>query len=384
MSRRIASIDALRGLVMIVMALDHVRDFVHESAGTFQPEDLARTSAPLFLTRWITHICAPVFMLTAGLGAWFYLRNGRTAGQLSRFLWTRGAWLILLELTVLRFGMNFNLTEGVLILTVLWGLGWSMIALGFLSRLPVRVLAVLSVAVIALHNLADSVPSKAFGGFAWLWTVLHQPGAIRVGSLIAIPSYSVIPWAFVMPAGFCLGPVMEARPEYRRSWLIRTGLGLTLAFLVLRAVNVYGDPSPWTGGLLSFLRSTKYPPSLDFLLMTLGPALLMLAWFDRMELARTSPLMVFGRVPLFYFMGHFYLAHLAAVGLALIRYRSAGFLFRPLPWIGGGAGPVPKDYGYSLPVVYAVWIAVVAAMYPACLWFARLKDRGRWEWLSYF
>jgi uncharacterized membrane protein len=382
---RVQSIDALRGLVMIVMALDHTREYFHSSAMIFQPEDLSRTSAILFFTRWITHFCAPVFFFTAGTGASFRVRANRTTAELSRFLWARGLWLVFLELTVLRLAMNFSLTRGIVLLSILWALGWSMVALGFLVHLPVRMLAVLSVAVIALHNLADPVQAAQFGNAAWIWNVLHQLGTFRVGSVTVLANYPLAPWIFVMSAGFCFGRIaVPGTVEGRRiAW--RLGLVLTLAFLVIRGINVYGDPLPWSHHfpgrtVLSFLKCAKYPPSLDFLLMTLGPALLLLAWFDRRTLGAANPLLVFGRTPLFYFLGHFFLVHALTVPFAMVRYGRAGFLFGPLPSLGG---TWPAHYGYDLWVVYAIWIGVVVAMYPLCLWFARLKDRRRDWWLSY-
>jgi uncharacterized membrane protein len=386
---RVASVDALRGLVMIIMALDHVRDFFHAAAFQFQPEDLTRTTVAIFFTRWITHLCAPVFMFTAGIGAFFWLSRRRTISELSRFLWKRGLWLIVLELTVLRFAMNFGLFSGVLLLSILWALGWSMIALGFLARLPIRTLAIVSVAVIALHNLADPIQASRFGAAAGLWNILHQIGVFHVGPITALSAYPLVPWFAVMAAGFCFGPILSLNPASRRRSMLRLGLGTIAAFLVIRAINVYGDPQPWSQQgqpvmtALSFLRCTKYPPSLDFLLMTLGPALVLLAMLDRVRLSKTNPLMVFGRVPLFYFLGHFYLAHLLAIPLAFVRYGRAGFLFNPQFPSGNVANPYPPDYGYSLGVVYMIWIGVVAAMYPLCLWFARLKERRSDWWLSY-
>jgi uncharacterized membrane protein len=386
---RIGSVDSLRGLVMVIMALDHVREFFHAGAMSFQPEDLTRTTVALFFTRWITHICAPVFMFTAGLAAFFWLGRGRTTGELSRFLWKRGIWLVVLELTVLRFAMNFSLTNGVVILSILWALGWSMVALGFLVRLPIRILAIVSVLVIALHNLADPLQASQFGAAAWLWNVLHQPGVFRAGSALVVAAYPLVPWFAVMAAGFCFGPVMSLEPARRRQWMIRLGLGMTVAFLLIRGINIYGDPTRWSHQatpvltVLSFLRCTKYPPSLDFLLMTLGPALLLLAAFERFTLSKTSPLTVFGRVPLFYFLVHFFVAHLLTIPLALLRYGHAAFLLNPLPSIGGAPDSYPPGFGYSLPAVYLIWIAVVALMYPLCLWFARLKERRNDWWLSY-
>jgi uncharacterized membrane protein len=385
---RVASVDALRGLAMIIMALDHVRDLFHSGAMVFQPEDLTRTTAALFFTRWITHICAPAFMFTAGLGAFFWWNRGRTKSQLSRFLWTRGLWLVVLDLTVVRFALNFSLTSGFVILNVLWALGWSMIALGFLAHLPMRVLTVFSISVIALHNLADPITAAQFEGAGWLWNVLHQPGVLEIGSVPVLVAYPLVPWIAVMAAGFCFGRIMTLDAPQRRKWLIRIGLGLTLAFLVIRGINTYGDPQPWSSQipgtvLLSFLRTTKYPPSLDFLLMTLGPTILLLALLERFRLSPKNPLLVFGRVPLFFFVLHLYVIHVAAIPLALLRYGNIGFLRNVLPSLGGDPRLYPSGYGYDLWVVYALWITVVALLYPVCLWFARLKQRRSDWWLSY-
>lgn len=383
---RVISVDALRGLVMIVMALDHTREFFHAGAMTFQPDDLTRTTAVLFFTRWITHICAPVFMFTAGLGAFLWMRRGRTASQLSYFLWKRGLWLVILELTMLRLALDFSYGTGFVLLTILWALGWSMVALGFLVRLPLRALAVLSIAVIALHNLADPVSARQFGGAAWAWNILHQPGLFSVAGVPVHVAYPLVPWIAVMSAGFCFGPIVELDPPKRRWWIARIGLGLTLAFLVIRGINIYGDPVPWSAQIpgmtvLSFLKCTKYPPSLDFLLMTLGPALLLMAWLDRIPLPNTNPLIVFGRVPLFYFLVHMFVIHGLTIPFALLRYGHAGFLMNP--FLGGPANLLPSGYGYPLWVVYAVWLTVVALLYPLCLWFSRLKARRRDWWLSY-
>jgi len=381
-------VDALRGLVMIVMALDHTRDYFHAGAMSFQPEDLTRTTAVLFFTRWITHICAPVFMFTAGIGAFFWLHRGRTVSQLSHFLWKRGVWLVFLELTALHFVMTFSLVKGLVFLSILWALGWSMVVLGFLVRVPVRTLAVLSIGVVLLHNLADPVRASQFGAAAPVWNILHQPGAFRVNGALVVAAYPLIPWFAVMALGFCFGSVVTLDPARRRWWMLRIGLGLTLAFLVIRGINIYGDPNPWSTKIpgmtvLSFLRCTKYPPSLEFLLMTLGPALLLMAWLDRLTLTKTNPLLVFGRVPLFYFLVHFFVIHLLTIPFALVRYGHAAFLLNPLPSVGGDAKLYPPDFGYSLAVVYAVWIVVVTLLYPMCLWFSRVKERRDDWWLSY-
>jgi uncharacterized membrane protein len=265
---------------MIVMALDHVRDFLHVGAMSFRPEDLSRTTAALFFTRWITHICAPVFMFTAGLGAFFWLNSGHTKSQLSRFLWTRGLWLALLDVVVVQFGFDFSFGSGPVILNVLWALGWCMVILSVLIHLPIRVLAPLSIAVIALHNLADNVSASQFGSLGWVWTLVHQPGMLPIHGAVVVVAYPLVPWFAVMAAGFCFGPIFSLDPDQRQRRIVRIGLGLTIAFLVIRGINIYGDPAPWSNQppgmtVLSFLRCNKYPPSLDFLLMTLGPALLL-------------------------------------------------------------------------------------------------------------
>jgi uncharacterized membrane protein len=391
---RLASVDALRGGVMIVMALDHVRDFIHRGAMTGSPTDLKTTTAALFLTRWVTHFCAPVFMFTAGLGAYFYLRNGqRTKAQLSRFLITRGLWLMFLEVTVMQVAYNFNpATSDPFFVLVLWVLGVCMIVLAGLVWIPIAWLTGLSVATILLHNTLDGIRPQMFGGFAPVWTLLHQVGVFPVAGRTVILPYPLIPWVAVMALGFCFGPIFELAPAERRRRLLRIGIGATIAFVALRALNVYGDPSRWawqpTGvfTVLSFLNVTKTPPSLLFLLMTLGPATVALARFDRMAWSRSNPLIVFGRVPLLYFVLHFVAAHLAAVVLAFARYGTAtfSFLWIPFPSMSGPADLFPPDFGYDLWVAYAVWIAVVLALYPVCRWFAGVKERNQSWWLSYF
>jgi uncharacterized membrane protein len=385
---RLPSVDALRGLVMIIMALDHTRDFFNASAMVFQPEDLSRTTTALFLTRWVTHICAPVFSFTAGLGAFFWLSHGRTPSQLASFLIKRGVWLMLIDLTVMRFALTFSMTKGVVILNVLWVLGLSMIVLALFVRLPIKWLAAGSIAVIALHNLTDSIDAAQFGSFAWVWNILHQQGLFSVAGAPVVVAYPLIPWPAVMALGFCMGKILVLPAPDRRRLLTWLGLATIAAFLIIRGINLYGDPQPWSTKfpgmtVLSFLRCTKYPPSLDFLLMTLGPAFLLLAWFDRIPFTRNNPLIVFGRVPFFYFVVHFYLIHLLTFPVALWHYGRAAFLLQPLPSLGGPADLYPPNFGYSLATVYAVWLAVLVLMYPVCRWFADLKRRRKDPWLSY-
>lgn len=385
---RLPSIDMLRGLAMVIMAIDHTRDFVHSAAMNFPPEDLGRTTTAIFLTRWITHVCAPTFMLCAGLGAWLRLQRTGSMAELSRFLWTRGLWLVVLELTVVRFGFFFNVDYSVMFLLVFWALGMSMIALALLVRLPSAVLLAVSIGMILLHNLADGVSAARFGSFAWVWQVLHQQGLLLRKPLVIL-AYPLVPWIGVMGLGFCLGQVYRLPPERRRPLLIRLGLGLTLAFLALRALNVYGDPRPWAVQgrpaftLLSFLNTTKYPPSLAFLLMTLGPAIACLGWLDSKTPSERNPLLVFGRVPLFYFVMHLPLIHAVARVLTWFRHGAVPFLFLPPPTVGSPRQAFPPDYGWDLWVVYVVAAGVELALYPLCLWLSRLKRRRRDWWLGY-
>jgi uncharacterized membrane protein len=391
-SRRIESIDAMRGLVMVLMALDHVRDFIHRGAMSYSPTDLARTTPVLFLTRWVTHLCAPAFMFTAGLGAYLWWQRGRTRGELSTFLWTRGLWLVLLELTVMRLAYNFDLSRQYpVLLLVLWVLGVCMIGLALLVWLPVRVLFGVSVAVIVLHNCLDGIAPARFGALAGLWNLFHQSGAFRLGGATVIVGYPLVPWVTVMALGFCFGPLFQREQAVRRRYLAWIGAAATLGFVVLRGLNGYGDPQPWTSQgspvstALSFLNTTKYPPSLAFLLMTLGPVFLALAWLDRPGLEPSNPLVIFGRVPLFYFVVHFYAAHAVAAVLALGRYGPAalGFIFHPVPSMGGPPELFPPNFGYDLWVAYLVWLLLVLALYPACRGFAAVKARRSDRWLSY-
>src|SRR5579884_2851439 len=377
---RLQPIDTVRGAVMILMALDHVRDFMHSAAFAFSPTDLTRTTAAIFFTRWVTHFCAPVFMFTAGLGAFLYARN-RTRSQLARFLWTRGLWLIVLELIVVHLALSFNFDYHFLVLNVLWALGWSMVALGALIHLPVRVLTILSVATICLHNALDRVQAAQLGALGPLWNLLHQIGAIQIGGRTIVAAYPFIPWFAVMAAGYCCGPLFLLDPDRRRRILVWLGAGLSVAFVAVRALNIYGDPAPWSKTLLSFLNCQKYPPSLDFLLMTLGPALLVMGLLEGVMLRPGNPLVIFGRTPLFYFVIHLFVIHAAAVLLGVVRYGEAGWALTTMPSMGGPK--FPADYGYSLGVIYAIWICVVAAMYPLCRWFAGVKRHRTDGWLSY-
>jgi len=389
---RLDSVDFVRGLVMVIMALDHVRFFLHRDILVgIDPLDLSRAGPSLFFTRWITHFCAPVFLFLAGTGAWLYASRGKTKNELSRFLITRGLWLILLEFTVIHFGWTFNFNFHVNFAIVLWALGCSMIALAALVYLPTRVIAIVGFLLVAGHNLLDKVQPESLGRFGWLWKVLHVNGVIQpVPSYVLVITYPLIPWIGVMVLGYCFGALLSRERGKRRKLLVKIGFAVTAAFVVVRAINIYGDPQPWTPQgnwlltVLSFLNCEKYPPSLSFLLMTLGPSILVMAWAERDLSAFARPFIIFGRVPLFYYLLHFSLIHLLALALSYARYGQAPWLFTGPPWSPGLMRAFPKGYGYGLPVVYAVWIAVVVMLYPLCRWFAGVKARHRNNWLSYF
>jgi uncharacterized membrane protein len=389
---RLAAIDALRGFVMIVMALDHTREFFHAGAMLFQPDDLSRTTPALFMTRWITHICAPVFVFSAGMGVFLKLHRDGSPARVSHFLWTRGLWLVVVELTIMRLAMNFSFDVGYpIFLLVLFAIGSSMIALAALIHVPWKLLAAGSLAVIVLHNAFDGLPAAQLGAFAPFWQVLRQGGLLQPAGLIVIVGYPVLPWLAVMTAGFCFGRVFLLDAPARRRILVTTGIALVTGFVVLRALNVYGDPVPWSGQssatftVLSFLRTTKYPPSLAFLLMTLGPAMLALAWFDRQRLSPANPLIVIGRVPFFYYVLHFWMLHAMAAIAALLQYGASAFAFLagPFPSMGGAQEAFPPGFGYPLGVVYLAWITVVVLIYPLCRWFVGVKSRRREWWISY-
>jgi uncharacterized membrane protein len=381
-SPRLESVDLLRGLVMVLMALDHVRDHLHRGAMITDPLDLAHTTPAIFLTRWITHYCAPAFVFLAGTGAFLWGARGRSRDEISRYLLTRGLWLIVLEITVINWEWNFGITFSFVIAQVIWALGWSMVALAALVRMPIPAIGAFGWWMILSHNLFDGVKGERFGPLGWLWTVLHVQAPIEwaPGHTLMVV-YPLVPWIGVMAAGYAFGSWMAHPDPKRRRRLLALGLFMIAVFAELRTYNFYGDPRPWSNqpsGLftvLSFIDCQKYPPSLLFLMMTLGPAFMLLGLTDRGIPAFTRPLVVFGRVPLFYYILHLLVIDVITAACAFARY-------------GAGAARVmaaapPADWGFGLPVVYAVWAAVVVALYPVCRWYAGVKARGGSRWLSY-
>lgn len=378
---------------MVIMALDHTRDYFTNL--TFEPEDLSHTYGTLFFTRFITHFCAPVFCLLAGTGAYLAISRGKTVSEISWFFWTRGLWLIFLEFTVMGFGWGFVFPLG--LAGVIWMLGLSMIVMALVVRLPIRWIAAFGIVMIGGHNLLDKINPYLLENFTWLWTILYAtPGMItlKAPSLNLLVLYPLVPWVGVMACGYALGAVL-VRPDHRKI-IFRIGLSLTLAFFVLRGINHYGNGTvgyPLSTGhwasqsnmgltIISFFNTLKYPPSLDYLLMTLGPALMVLAWFDskKAEQKLGSFLLPYGRVPMFYYVAHIYLVHCMAILVAWLWHQ-------PAAWLWQGAfflQPRPADYGHGLPFVYLMWVIAVAVLYFPCRWFMEFKRQHReWRWLSY-
>lgn len=382
---RFDSIDLLRGAVMILMALDHTRDYFFNQA-SIDPADMAHTVPALFFTRWVTHFCAPVFVLLAGTGAFLY---GRKSPQdLSKFLLLRGAWMIILELTIVRFGWAFNLDYAQSVAQVIWAIGWAMIALAAFVRLPARTIGIIGTAIIALHNLLDTIASQSFGAASWLWKLLHEGGATGQSDFELWALYPIIPWPGVMMLGYALGDTYTWEATQRRRFFLRLGTAAVMLFVVIRAINIYGDPQPWAVQsnpvftVMSFLNCTKYPPSLDYLLMTLGPALIVLGFSDKITAASSRIAHIvttYGRVPLMYYIVHIYLIHITAIIVCAAQGFEVGWLFGN-DWFMRH----PEGYGLGLPGVYGMWILIVASLYYFCRKYAEFKCRSTapiWKYL---
>jgi uncharacterized membrane protein len=381
-ARRVDAVDVLRGAVMVLMVLDHTRDYFGNAA--INPTDLSQVSPALFLTRWVTHFCAPVFAFLAGTGAYLAGSRSRSRGELAAFLASRGCWLIFLELTFVRLGLFFEPVNAPVILTVLWSIGASFVVLAGLVFLPSRVVGALGVLLIATHGLAagrllDSEPSAALQVAG---TILLQPGRLPLPGVFV--AYPLLPWLGVVAAGYGFGEVVRFEPGRRR--LLVTGVAMTAAFVILRVWGGYGDPSPWTTQStplltgLSFINCTKQPPSPLFVLMTLGPAIAALAVIDRVSIRGPvgRALVTLGRVPLFYFLLQWYVIHGLAVLTGLARGLPVAWMFSP-----DALGPTPEGWALGLPGIYAAWVVVLVVLYVPCRWFAGVKARHPGGWLSY-
>ncbi len=385
-TQRILSIDLLRGIVMIIMALDHTRDYFHADALLFDPTDLSKTNEWLFLTRWITHFCAPVFMFLSGTSAFFVGRR-KSKNELAKFLLTRGLWLILLEITIVNFGWFFDLSFSNIDLNVIWALGASMVVLAGLIYLPFIGIIITGAILIGAHNLLDGVQVTGTTIQAFGWSMLHQTGEFKFLGRTFFVGYPILSWVGVMALGYCFGKLYNPSIEAvrRKKILIILGSAIIILFILLRAINIYGDPRPWSYQasaaftFLSFINLFKYPPSLLFILITLGPAILFLAFAEKLLNRLSKMVSVFGRVPMFYYILHLYLIH----ALAEIAAYLTGFKWSDKTiWIG--ANPELKGYGFSLGTTYLIWIGIIIILYPLCKWYDRYKTahKEKW-WLSY-
>lgn len=381
---RIASIDILRGLVMIIMALDHTRDFFHSTALTADPLDAATTTPALYFTRWITHYCAPIFVFLSGLSAYLSSRN-KTKARASGFLIKRGLWLVLVEITLVTFGLTFNPFFNFFVLQVIWAIGFSMVILGLLMRISYQAVAVVGVLLFFGHNIVDYLNLPRGGVAGNLWGIFLTSS----GSVIPIDSnhmigvfYAILPWTGVMLMGYSIGKWFQKDfpAEKRKRWLLITGSSLILLFIVLRLLKGYGNPAGWDGkNLYTFLNVSKYPPSLQYCCMTLGPGILFLALAEKVRSGWSRFVSVYGRVPFFYYILHFYLIHiLTAIAFFATGHTTAQisdpqsiFLFRPV------------NFGFDLWVVYIIWMSIISLLYFPCRWFNNYKTQHSQWWLRY-
>lgn len=382
---RVPSIDFLRGLVIVIMALDHVR--MYFGAGTWytSPTDLATTTPLLFFTRWITHFCAPVFIFLAGTSAFLYGTKQANTRQTARFLFTRGVWLVIVELVIVSFGWTFDTAYSFLILQVIWAIGLGMLALSALVFLPNQIILLIGMIIVSGHNLLDPISVQGTGFFDFIWYILHQPRLVVLNERAISIFYPVLPWAGLMALGYVTGNLFrkEFPASQRTLWLFVSGIGATALFVVLRQFNLYGEPSIWQPQdsaiftLISFLNTTKYPPSLHFILMTMGPALIFLALSETIKPRVTHPLVVFGRVPLFFYILHIYFIH----ALALLALGYAGRDWREYILSAGQflSGRL-DNFGFGLEVVYVVWVLVVLTLYPLCRWYQKVRENNPASW----
>jgi uncharacterized membrane protein len=387
---RLSSLDILRGLVIIVMALDHVRDFVM-TAAVQDPMSDPKTGSLLFATRWITHFCAPTFVFLAGTSAGL-MAGRKSPAEIASFLFTRGLWLIALEFLVVSTAWTFS-PMGIpefggriyFGLQVIWAIGASMVLLAAGQHLGRRVCLAIGAVIVLGHNLLDPVwpAASSTTSTAGPWAALHARQLYEMGAFRVFFSYPLLPWAGVMLLGFGAAGLFELPEKRRNAGLVRFGVGFVLAFLLIRALNVYGDPGPWNPGapttgasIMSFLGTTKYPPSLLYLLMTLGPAALACAFVDRLPASVRNVLITFGRAPFAFYLAHLYLIHVLAMLLGVAQGFAAGQFLTHYRFF-------PQGFGVGLAGVYLVWLITVVMLYPLCRWVAGVKARRRDWWLSY-
>jgi len=382
---RIPSIDILRGLVMLLMALDHTRMYFGYGTWYSEPTNLTATTPLLFLTRWITHFCAPVFVLLAGTSAYIW-GTRKTKNELALYLFTRGLWLIFTEVVIVNFAWTFDITYSFIILQVLWAIGLSMIFLSALVYLPVAAILLVGLTIIFGHNLLDPITVNGNGFGSLLWYTFHQQQflILDTGKILNFV-YPVLPWVGLMAIGYALGVLYQTDTDAsaRKKRLIQIGVGSVFLFLILRGFNLYGEPIPWSEQstsfftLISFLNTSKYPPSLQFLLMTVGPSLIFLSISERTKTRSTNLFSVFGKVPFFFYIVHLYLIHILAIYLLVLKGRDWHEYILSAEGIRSGS---LSNFGLGLEAVYGIWILVIAILYPICIKYLGIKTTKQYRW----
>ncbi len=397
---RISSIDLVRGIVMVIMAIDHIRDYFHYGAFQFDPTDPTQTTPALFFTRWITHYCAPTFVFLSGTSIYLILQR-KTKKELSRFLLSRGLWLVFLEFTVVRFSIFFNLIYDATVVQVIYTIGMSMVVFSALIYLSTRAILIIGLMITAGHNLLDPIQFPPGDPRLLPWRLFYQAGPVKVfDGVFFLAQYPFLPWLGIMLLGFSIGRwyTRDFDAQRRQRLLMISGISAIALFVILRGFNIYGDPAPWTTqrnwlySLFSILNCTKYPVSLAYILMTIGPVLIVLALLERRPIKLLKPLEVFGRVPMFYYILHFYLIHFLALvtymfiyhkGLSDLTFAFFTFSKDGTPQFTGTLGGVPFAGRYGLTVVYGVWILVILILYPLCKKYNAYKSTHNNWWLSY-
>ena len=385
---RIQSIDLLRGLVMIIMALDHVRHMLHyDNCIGHDPLDFSTTWPALFLTRWITHFCAPVFVFLSGTSVFLYSQKRRTKKEITFFLFTRGVWLMVAEIVVVNTLWDLSFLD-VVVLQVIWAIGLSMVCLSVLQFLPYKILLAIGLLIVACHNLLDGIHVEQPLNASIAWSIIHVKHfyALDANHFLII-MYPFLPWLGLMILGYCLGRLYQNTIDknYRKKILLRTGVVAIVLFILMRIINVYGDMSPWSQQrsieftILDFIRTSKYPPSLLFVLMTIGPALIFLALAENISNPIIKKITVFGKVPFFYYVLHVFLIR----AVSWIFFFASGHTWAQLDFTHFLEGHIPAGIGYPLWIVYVVWICIIVILYFPCKWYSRYKETHHQWWLSY-
>ena len=386
-NKRVKAVDLLRGLVMIIMALDHTRDFFHYSAFTENPLDPATTTPVLYFTRWITHFCAPTFVFLSGASAWFQSLK-KTKKELSLFLIKRGAWLILLEITVINFVFSFDVHFHEVGLQVIWAIGVSMIILGLLIWLPFPVILIAGLLIVTGHNSLDFYEAKNANDLSLLYHIIHRLNLFDYGNFHLLVFYPFLPWTGLMLMGYCFGKLLsKTSGEQQKKILLWIGAGIVAVFIGLRLLDMYGDPDVLTSttkpldSLYIFLNTNKYPPSLLYMCMTIGPSILFIAFFQNAGGRIARIISVYGRVPFFYYVLHFTLIHLVSAIFFLARGHSVKDGLNNDVMVPNFIRP---GEGTGLFVVYLLWLTIVLVLYPLCKWYDQYKQshKEKW-WLSY-